>query len=185
MSPVRNVGVADYEFPLAPAPQEPDRANACPLAAPCGQAETAPAPPFPAGAVIVSNPVAKTSEDNGRASAATGIPMAGEVSRDGDAADLQRSAPSGFSGDDDGRRVEAAGGAASVIPLSQASMFILTLVAAHEGRAPQDILAELIAAAADAIGIHSLIMRDAGEIDLGDLPPFAMRAANRFRGGGP
>ncbi|OJX74173.1 MAG: hypothetical protein BGO93_16565 [Mesorhizobium sp. 65-26] len=64
-------------------------------------------------------------------------------------------------------------------------MFILTLVAAHEGRAPQDILAELIAAAADAIGIHSLIMRDAGEIDLGDLPPFAMRAANRFRGGGP
>ena len=54
MSLSRNVGAADYEFPLAPAPQEPDRANACPLAAPCGQAETAPAPPFPAGAVVLS-----------------------------------------------------------------------------------------------------------------------------------
>ncbi len=54
MSKARNVGVADYEFPLAPAPQEPDRANACPLAAPCGQAENAPAPPFPAGAVVLS-----------------------------------------------------------------------------------------------------------------------------------
>lgn len=53
MSLSRNVGVADYEFPLAPASQEPDRANACSLAAPCGQAETAPAH-LPAGAVILS-----------------------------------------------------------------------------------------------------------------------------------
>jgi hypothetical protein len=108
---------------------------------------------------------------------------------------------------DDGRP-QASGGAASVITipeavtaaetapaatpcpagavtLSDASTFILSLVAAHEGMAPEDILAQLIAAAADAIGIHSLIMRDAGEVDLADLPDFALRAANRFRGGGP
>jgi hypothetical protein len=122
----------------------------------------------------------------------------------------------GFTCDDDGRDVEAFGGAASIITisscanavgstaretapanypkppaqagavnLSEASVFILSLVAAHEGRRPEDILAELIAAAADAIGIHSLIMRDAGEVDLADLPDFALRAANRFRGGGP
>jgi hypothetical protein len=74
---------------------------------------------------------------------------------------------------------------AGAVVLSEASTFILSLVAAHEGRAPEDILAQLIAAAADAIGIHSLIMRDAGEVDLADLPDFALRAANRFRGGGP
>jgi hypothetical protein len=74
---------------------------------------------------------------------------------------------------------------AGAVNLSEASVFILSLVAAHEGRRPEDILAELIAAAADAIGIHSLIMRDAGEVDLADLPDFALRAANRFRGGGP
>jgi hypothetical protein len=74
---------------------------------------------------------------------------------------------------------------AGAVTLSEASAFILSLVAAHEGRAREDILAQLIAAAADAIGIHSLIMRDAGEVDLADLPDFALRAANRFRGGGP
>jgi hypothetical protein len=74
---------------------------------------------------------------------------------------------------------------AGAVVLSEASTFILSLVAAHEGRCPEDILAQLIAAAANAIGIHSLIMRDAGEVDLADLPDFALRAANRFRGGGP
>jgi len=47
------------------------------------------------------------------------------------------------------------------------------------------VLALLIAGAAEAIGIHSLIMRDADQVDLADLPDFALRAANRFRGGGP
>lgn len=74
---------------------------------------------------------------------------------------------------------------AGAVTLSEASAFILSLVAAHEGRAPHDILAELIAAAADAIGIHSLLLRDAGQVDLADVPDFALRAANRFRGGGP
>jgi hypothetical protein len=74
---------------------------------------------------------------------------------------------------------------AGAVNLSDASAFILSLVAAHEGKRPEDILAELIAAAADAIGIHSLIMRDAGEVDLANVPDFAVRAANRFRGGGP
>jgi hypothetical protein len=71
------------------------------------------------------------------------------------------------------------------IALSEASIFILSLVAAHEGRRPEDILAELIAAAANAIGIHSLIISDADEVDLANTPDFALRAANRFRGGGP
>jgi hypothetical protein len=74
---------------------------------------------------------------------------------------------------------------AGAVNLSEASIFILSLVAAHEGRRPEDILAELIAAAADAIGIHSLIVRDTGEVDLANVPDFALRAANRFRGGGP
>lgn len=69
--------------------------------------------------------------------------------------------------------------------LSDASAFVLSLVAAHEGRRPEDVLALLIAGAAEAIGIHSLIMRDADQVDLADLPDFALRAANRFRGGGP
>lgn len=149
--------------------------------------ETAPAdqpkPPAQAGAVIQSR--AKTSEDNGRTGAATGAPTAGEVSRGDDAADRQRSALPGFTGEDDGRDVEASGGAASVITLSEASAFILSLVAAHEGKPAGDVLALLIAGAAEAIGIHSLIMRDAHEVDLAELPDFARRAANRFRGGGP
>ncbi|WP_315920386.1 hypothetical protein [Mesorhizobium sp. SP-1A] len=70
--------------------------------------------------------------------------------------------------------------------LSEASAFILSLISAHEGRPQRDIVSMLIAAAGEAIGIHPLIMRDAGEIgDLADLPEFARRAANRFRGGGP
>ena len=47
------------------------------------------------------------------------------------------------------------------------------------------MLALLVAGAAEAIGLHSLIMRDAHEVDLADVPDFALRAANRFRGGGP
>jgi len=68
------------------------------------------------------------------------------------------------------------------VQLSDAAAFILSLIAAQEGRPPQDILAELIVAAGEAIGIHPLIMRDAGEIvDLTDLPDFARSAAKRFR----
>lgn len=74
---------------------------------------------------------------------------------------------------------------AGAVILSEASAFILSLVAAHEGKAPGDVLALLIACAAEAIGLHSLIMRDAHEVDLADVPDFAQRAANRFRGGGP
>jgi len=111
--------------------------------------------------------------------------MAGEASRGIDAADRQRSALPGFSGEDHGRDVEATGGATSVITLSDASAFILSLIAAHEGRSTGDILAQLIVGAAEAIGIHSLILRDAADIDLADVPGFARQAANRFRSGGP
>lgn len=74
--------------------------------------------------------------------------------------------------------------------LSDASRFILRLVAAHEGRLEHEILTTLIAAAGEAIGIHPLIMRDAEKAgDLSDLPDYARRAANRFRlrerSGGP
>lgn len=160
-----------------------------------------------------TNPVAKASEDNGRISAAMCAPMAGEVSRDSDAADRQRPSLSGFTGDDDGRDVEAAGGAASVITnspsaltgaetapaiphrlpepagavtLSDATMFILGLIAAHEGRPAGDIVADLVAAAGEAIGLSPLLTHAASEIgDLAGLPNYARRAANRFRSGVP
>lgn len=74
---------------------------------------------------------------------------------------------------------------AGAVILSEASAFVLSLVAAHQGRSPEDVVALLVAGAAEAIGIHSLILRDADQVDLADLPDFAMRAANRFRGGGP
>ncbi|MGB3644604.1 MAG: hypothetical protein WBA15_09015 [Mesorhizobium sp.] len=73
----------------------------------------------------------------------------------------------------------------SVVSISDASAFILSLIAAHQGRPAGDILAQLIVGAAEAIGIHSLILRDAAEIDLADVPDFARQAANRFRGCGP
>lgn len=160
-----------------------------------------------------TNPVAKASEDNGRTSATMGAPMAGEVSRGSDAADRQRSALPGFSGDDDGRSVQASGGAAPVITnspsaltgaeaapaiphrlpesagavtLSDATLFILGLVAAHEGRPAGDIVAELVAAAGEAIGLSPLLMHAASEIgDLAGLPNYARRAANRYRSGVP
>ncbi|MER9665516.1 hypothetical protein [Mesorhizobium sp. M0203] len=72
------------------------------------------------------------------------------------------------------------------VTLSEASAFILSLIAAHEGRSERDIVAELIAAAGDAIGLSPLLKRDADDIDdLVDVPPYARSAANRFRGGGP
>ncbi|AZO04560.1 hypothetical protein [Mesorhizobium sp. M2A.F.Ca.ET.043.02.1.1] len=72
------------------------------------------------------------------------------------------------------------------VTLSEASRFILSLIAAHEGRSTSDILAELIAAAADAIGISALLSRGADDIgDIADLPGYARKAANRFRSGGP
>ncbi|CDX49177.1 hypothetical protein MPL1032_10234 [Mesorhizobium plurifarium] len=75
---------------------------------------------------------------------------------------------------------------AGAVALSEASRFILSLIAAHEGRSTSDILAELVAAAADAIGISALLTRGADDIgDIADLPGYARRAANRFRSGGP
>jgi len=78
----------------------------------------------------------------------------------------------------------AATASVGAVPLSEASAFILTLVAAHEGRSERDIVAALIAAAGDAIGLSPLLARGAEDIeDLADLPGFARKAANRFRGG--
>ncbi|WP_421912762.1 hypothetical protein [Mesorhizobium sp.] len=71
------------------------------------------------------------------------------------------------------------------VTLSEASAFILSLIAAHEGRSERDVLAEMIAAAGKAIGLSALLSRDAEGIDLAELPGFARAAANRFRGGGP
>lgn len=81
--------------------------------------------------------------------------------------------------------VDATPGAGAVA-LSEASRFILSLIAAHEGRSTSDILAKLVAAAADAIGISALLARGADDIgDIADLPGYARKAANRFRSGGP
>ncbi|RUU29727.1 hypothetical protein [Mesorhizobium sp. M6A.T.Ce.TU.016.01.1.1] len=73
---------------------------------------------------------------------------------------------------------------AGAVALSEASAFILSLVAAHEGRPERDIVAALIASAGEAIGLSPLLARGAQDIgDLADLPGFARKAANRFRGG--
>jgi hypothetical protein len=70
------------------------------------------------------------------------------------------------------------------VTLSDASAFILSLVAAHQGRDQADIVAQLIAAAGDAIGLSPLLSRGAEHIgDLADVPDFARRASHRFRSG--
>lgn len=75
---------------------------------------------------------------------------------------------------------------AGAVNLSDATLFILRLVAAHEGRPERDIVAELVAAAGEAIGLSPLLTHAAGEIgDLSGLPNYARRAANRFRSGVP
>jgi len=72
------------------------------------------------------------------------------------------------------------------VTLSEASRFILSLIAAHEGRSERDVLAELIAVAGHAIGLSPLLSGGANDIgDIADLPGYARRAANRFRSGGP
>lgn len=77
-----------------------------------------------------------------------------------------------------------ASSSAGAVALSEASAFILSLVAAHEGRPERDIVAALIASAGEAIGLSPLLARGAQDIgNLADLPGFARKAANRFRGG--
>ncbi|MBZ9985699.1 hypothetical protein LB572_01165 [Mesorhizobium sp. BH1-1-5] len=72
------------------------------------------------------------------------------------------------------------------VTISEASRFILSLIAAHEGRSERDVLARIIAEAGDAIGIPALLSRGAEDIgDIADLPGYARKAANRFRSGGP
>lgn len=78
-----------------------------------------------------TNPVAKASEDNGKISG-WAAPVTGEVSRGSDATERQRSALPGFTGDDDGRSVQASGGAASVITLSDPALILLNAIAAYE-----------------------------------------------------
>ncbi|TIO39470.1 MAG: hypothetical protein E5X96_00340 [Mesorhizobium sp.] len=71
------------------------------------------------------------------------------------------------------------------VNLSGASRFILRLIAAHHGNSEADVLARLIAAEGNAIGLSPLL-GEAGEHigdDIGDLPDFARRAQNRFRDG--
>ncbi|TPI39287.1 hypothetical protein FJW07_13990 [Mesorhizobium sp. B3-1-9] len=76
--------------------------------------------------------------------------------------------------------------ASGAVHLSEASRFILSLIAAHEGRSERDTLAWIIAEAGKAIGIPALLSRGAEDIgDIADLPGHARKAANRFRSGGP
>lgn len=71
--------------------------------------------------------------------------------------------------------------------LSGASRFILRLIAAHDGRSEADVLARLIAAEGNAIGLSPLLGEAGDHLgdDLGDLPDFARRAQNRFRADEP
>jgi hypothetical protein len=136
----------------------------------------------PAGSVSdeipATNPVAKASEDNGATvQAMDEVPadsVTGEASRP-HGADHAGGTPLPIRRDSPERRVL----------LSEASIFILSLIAAHEGRPASDVLALLIAGAAEAIGLHPLIMRGASDFDLVSVPDYARNAANRFRGGGP
>jgi len=151
--------------------------SSCPPPPPGGQVRTAPAVPPPAtGAGVSSASCAGGVGSAARETAPAENPKpparAGAVNLScGDVSRPQATAS--------GSRVPEA------VILSEVSAFVLSLVAAHEGRRPEDIVALLIVGAAEAIGIHSLIMRDAHEVDLADVPDFALRAANRFRGGGP
>ncbi len=75
---------------------------------------------------------------------------------------------------------------AGAVHLSEVSHFILTLIAAHAGRSEKDVLAQLITAAGDAIGLSPLLKAAARDVGcLAGLPGYARAAANRFRSGGP
>lgn len=75
---------------------------------------------------------------------------------------------------------------AGAVQLSDASAFLLSLIAAHAGRSRSDVLAELIASAGDAIGLSPLLKVAARDIGcIAALPGYAKAAANRFRSGGP
>jgi hypothetical protein len=81
--------------------------------------------------------------------------------------------------------VDATPGAGAVI-LSEASRFILSLIAAYRGRGESEALAWALAEGGKAIGVPALLARGADDIeDLADLPGYARKAANRFRSGGP
>jgi hypothetical protein len=97
----------------------------------------------------------------------------------------------------------------AVVVLSEASLFILTLVARHDGVTPQAVLTRLIAERGKAIGLSPLLgehFDDGGaadretivmrhhdirtctvtrEGDLADVPAFERTPGNRFRSGGP
>lgn len=133
-----------------------------------------------------TNSVAKTSEDNGRSSAAIGEPMAGEVSRGIDAADRQRPALPDFTGDDGGRSVQASGGAASVITLSEPAMILLRAIAAYEQVDDAAALTMALATHATKIGAGPLARAALDQIerqrhgDITDVPEFPRSGERRF-----
>ncbi|RWG76160.1 MAG: hypothetical protein EOQ69_32490 [Mesorhizobium sp.] len=73
--------------------------------------------------------------------------------------------------------------AGRAITLSDASRFILRLIAAHDGKSEADVLARLIASEGKAIGLSPLLAKAGDHLgdDLCDLPDFARRAQSRFR----
>lgn len=115
--------------------------------------------------VPATNPVAKTSEDNGRTSAEIGDPMAGEVSRGSDATDRQWSALPGFTGEDGGRDVEATGGAASVITLSDHAMILLRAISTYEQVDHADAVTMALATHVTKIGAGPLARACLDEIE--------------------
>ncbi|TPN43230.1 hypothetical protein [Mesorhizobium sp. B1-1-7] len=81
---------------------------------------------------------------------------------------------------------DVAPAASGAVALSEASRFILSLIAAYRGRGESEALAWAIAEAGKAIGVPTLLARGADDIeDLADVPGYARQAANRFRSGGP
>lgn len=145
-----------------------------------------------AGSIPASatNPVAKASEDNGRISGGA-APVTGEASRGSDVTERQRSALPGFTGDDDGRSVQASGGAASVITLSDPALIMLNAIAAYEQVDLAAALTLALATHATKIGAGPLARAALDEIerqrqgDITDVPEFRRSGEKRFRSGGP
>lgn len=131
-----------------------------------------------------TNPVAKASEDNGRARAATCALTAGEVSRGSDAASRQQSSRPGFAGDDGGRGVQASGGATAAIThsgaagaISEPALMVLQLISAHHGCGLGRAVELAAFAYAEEIGLPALL--DARR-DIAAVPPFERSGQNRF-----
>ncbi|MBN9078545.1 MAG: hypothetical protein BGN87_00280 [Rhizobiales bacterium 65-79] len=67
--------------------------------------------------------------------------------------------------------------------LSEKALFLLTLIARHDGTTPQAVLTRMVAERAEAIGLSPLLGRHFDELT--DLPACERAGQNRYASGGP